>query len=105
MLAVHRAPVPDGENDRVALVALHALEVLDEQRFFAVLGPDRRKRGIGHGGEPERFGDALSVRYAEGDDAQRLVRSVDRVLDHQLRFRRSVERNQDVGEARTPLGL
>ena len=43
---VRGLPVTDGQQDVVALVALHALEVLDEERLGAVFVEERRERSL-----------------------------------------------------------
>ena len=50
--AVLVAPIADGDQDRVALVALHVLEVLDEEGLVRVVGEEGVGRGVGAAQRP-----------------------------------------------------
>ena len=66
--------VPYGQDDRVAFVALYPFEVLHEERLRTVFGEERVQVRPAGQRPAQRGVDALGVRDAHRDDAQRLVR-------------------------------
>ena len=76
--------VADAQDYRVALIALHALEILDKERLFAI---EREKRLMI--GSPvqrliQRRLDALRVRNAHRDNAERFPRPAGNMLKNEL---------------------
>ena len=67
-----RLAVADREDDRVALVALHALEVLDEEPLVRGVVEERRRAPARGQARRTRLLDPVGVRDAERDDAERL---------------------------------
>jgi len=83
--AVPVLAVADGQDDRVPLVALHPLQVLDEEGLRHVVGEERLDPGVN---VAQRLAqgqvDALGVLHAERDHPQGLRRPGARVLEDQL---------------------
>ena len=86
------AAVADGQNDRVALVALHPLEILDEERLGVGLAEEFVEVRAVAPGQSQRLGDAVGVGCAQRDHPQRLLGAPLGVLkdqsNHPLHFRR-----------------
>ena len=82
--AVFGASVADGEDDGVALVALDALEVFDEEGFGVGFAEEFVEFGTVAAGEAQGFGDAVGVGCAEGDDAERFVGALGGVAEDQF---------------------
>src|SRR2546423_1923380 len=62
--------VADGQNDRVAFIALDTLQVLDEEPFRVVLVEERRQMRVLSAGSSQSFVDAVGVFDSHGDDAE-----------------------------------
>jgi hypothetical protein len=76
--------VADRQDDRVPLVALHPLQVLDEERLWRVFGEERLK--IGGGGRQRRAQrevDPLGVPHAQRDHPEGLPGAGPGVLQDQ----------------------
>jgi len=83
--AVRGLPVADGEHDVVTLVALNPLEVLHEEGLGPVLVEEGQHVGRGlRQGAANRLLDPGRVDDAQGDDAERAVRTGAGVLEDQL---------------------
>ena len=83
-LAVGALAVADGEDDRVAFVALDALEVLDEEPLGLVLVEELVEVGAVAQRVAQRAVDAVGVLDAHRDDAEALFGSLFGVLEDQL---------------------
>ena len=80
-------PVADADQDHVALVSLHVLQVLDEERLFGVPREELLAGGIPTAQNVDFVFDAASLHVAEGRDAEGPARRLAGVLHHGQRDR------------------
>ena len=102
--AVGVLAVADGEDDRVALVALDALEVLDEERLLPILVEElvELRRSCAQRSR-RRLLDAVGVLDAHGDHAEGLVGPRLGVLEDQLDDALRPRRRQLASDRRPPV--
>ena len=82
--AVGGLAVAGGQDDRVALISLHALEVLHKRRFVLVLRKEFLKLWVLAAGEAQRLRDRVRVPDAESDHAERLAGAAAGMLHHEI---------------------